>query len=274
MKVHKLYRYPVKSLGGQSVDSLQPEFRGFKDDRRWCFVDQRNNFMGQRRFVSLTHFRAEVHGDELRFYRVEDDTLVGAVAGARTGQKSSEVTVWDDTFNATLIEDEALATITETLGIPGGRLLYMGEDDRRPVDPRYAKTDEEVSFADGYPYLITTTGSLADLSARVEEALDERRFRPNIVVEHNVSFDEDNWKMLKIGSHDFRLPKPCARCIMITQHPDTGDRNPRVFAELAAYRKEGRKVLFGMNACWEGGEGLIRVGDVVRLSGEDTSAPV
>jgi hypothetical protein len=263
MKIVTLYRYPVKSLGGQSVEALQPEIRGFKDDRRWCFVDQRNNFMGQRRFVSLTHFRAEIHGDTLRFIRVEDDALVGAVAGARTGQRSNEVTVWDDTFHATLIEDEGLAAITETLGIPGARLLYMGEDNRRPVDPRYAKAGEEVSFADGYPYLVTTTGSLADLSARVEEELDERRFRPNIVVDHAVPFAEDEWTGLKIGTHHFRLPKPCARCIMVTQHPDTGDRNPRVLAELAAYRKEGRKVLFGMNACWEGGDGLVRRGDEV-----------
>lgn len=260
MHIHQLYRYPVKSLGGQAVEALQPEIRGFRDDRRWCFVDQRNNFMGQRRFVSLTHFRAEIHGDELRFIRIEDDALVGAVAGARTGQKSSAVTVWDDTFTATLIEDDGLAAITETLGIPGARLLYMGGEDRRPVDPRYAKAGEEVSFADGYPYLVTTTASLADLSARVGEQLDERRFRPNIIVDHDVPFAEDDWAALKIGTHAFRLPKPCARCIMITQDPDTGDRNPRVLAELAAYRKEGRKVLFGMNACWEGGEGLVRVG--------------
>lgn len=267
MHVHQLYRYPVKSLGGQSVAALQPDIRGFEDDRRWCFIDRRNNFMGQRRFVSLTHFRAEVHGDTLRFIRLEDDTVVGAVAGARRGEKQSEVTVWDDTFLATLITSDQLAQITETLGIPGARLVYMAAGDSRPVDARYAKPGEEVSFADGYPYLITTTASLADLSARVEEALDERRFRPNIVVHTDQAFAEDTWTQLRIGHHDFRLPKPCARCIMITQHPDTGDRNPRVLAELAAYRKVGRKVLFGMNACWEGGEGALRVGEAVEVVG-------
>lgn len=265
MQVSALYRYPVKSLGGQLVSSLRPEIRGFKDDRRWCFVDQRNNFMGQRRYVTLTHFRAEVAGDTLRFVRVADGELVGAVAGAREGQKRIEVTVWDDTFLATEIESENLAAITETLGIPGGRLVYMGEEDSRPVDPRFAKEGEEVSFADGYPYLITGTASLADLSAKVEESLDERRFRPNIVVTTTKPFVEDSWPALTIGEHQFRLPKPCARCIMVTQHPDTGDRNPRVFAELAAYRKEGRKVLFGMNACWEGGAGEIAIGDIVRV---------
>jgi len=266
MKITALYRYPVKSLGGQYAASLQPEIRGFQDDRRWCFVDQRNNFMGQRRFVSMTHFSAEIHGDKLRFIRLEDNEIVGEVAGAREGEGRCIVTVWDDTFPATLIEDPGLDAITEALGIPGARLVYMGDEDRRPVDPRYAKAGEEVSFADGYPYLVTTTASLDDLSRRVEEPLDERRFRPNIIVGTDQPYAEDDWAALRIGAHDFRLPKPCARCIMVTQHPDTGDRNPRVLSELAAYRKEGRKVLFGMNACWEGGDGLVSVGDAVSVT--------
>ncbi len=269
MFVSALYRYPVKSLGGQSVSSLRPEVRGFEDDRRWCFIDQRNNFMGQRRFVSLTHFRAEVGGDELRFLRVADGALVGAVAGARSGPRRVEVTVWEDTFWATEVEDAHLPAITETLGIPGARLVYMGAEDRRPVDPRYAQDGEEVSFADGYPYLITGTASLQDLGERVEEKLDERRFRPNIVVATTEPYCEDKWPGLTIGQHRFRLPKPCARCIMITQDPDTGDRNPRVLAELAAYRKEGRKILFGMNACWEGGTGLVEVGAPVSVPDQE-----
>mgnify|MGYP000105173872 CR=1 FL=1 len=139
----------------------------------------------------------------------------------------------------------------------------MGTEDRRQVDPRFAKPEEEVSFADGFPYLVTSTASLADLSERVGEDLDEQRFRPNIIVENETPFDEDNWAALKIGSHNFRLPKPCARCIMITQQPETGERNLRVLTELPAYRKVGNKVMFGMNACWEGGEGQVRVGDPV-----------
>ena len=263
MQVAALYRYPVKSLGGQSVDHLQPAVRGFVDDRRWCFIDRRNNFMGQRRYVSLARFRAEVDGDTLRFHEVETNALVGEVAGARTGTFGTAVTVWDDTFAATLIEFPGLDALTETLGIPGARLVYMDERASRPVDPRYARPAEEVSFADGYPYLITTTASLADLSEKVAEPLDERRFRPNIIVRTTAPFAEDDWSVLTIGNHRFRLPKPCARCIMITNDPDTGNRNPRVLAELAAYRKEGRKVLFGMNACWEGGEGAVGVGDSV-----------
>lgn len=284
MHIHQLYRYPVKSLGGQSVDRLRPEGRGFRDDRRWMFVDADGRFISCRSVTSLLCFAAEVHGDALRFVRIADGTLLGAVpssgttssgplsspgegavAGAREGKKSIEVTVWDDTFHATLIEDEAIPAIAAELGIPGARLVYMGAEDRRPVDPRFAKPGEEVSFADGFPYLITTTASLADLSQRVGEPLDERRFRPNIVVEANEPFAEDHWPALTIGQHHFRLPKPCARCSMITVAPETGEKNLRVLAELSAYRKTGNKVMFGMNACWEGGVGEVLVGDEVRV---------
>jgi hypothetical protein len=176
-----------------------------------------------------------------------------------------EVTVWDDTFHATLIDNELVPAIAIALGIPGARLVYMGENDRRPVDARFAKSGEEVSFADGFPYLITNTASLDDLSGRVEETLDERRFRPNIVVSTTSPWAEDDWTALQIGTHHFRLPKPCARCIMVTVAPETGEKNLRVLAELSAYRKIGNKVLFGMNACWEKGEGLLFVGDNVSV---------
>jgi uncharacterized protein YcbX len=266
MNVTSLYRYPVKSLGGQSVKSLTPEIRGFQDDRRWMFVDVNGKFISRREAPKMCLYNAEAHSEELRFVRIADSSILGAITGAREGKKSIDVTVWDDALTATLIEDDGISAIAAALGIPGARLVYMGINDSRPIDPRYAKPGEEVSFADGYPYLVTGTASLDDLSNRVGESLDERRFRPNIIVSTETAFEEDDWKALSIGQHQFRIPKPCARCIMITQEPDTGDRNLRVLAELSAYRKVGNKVMFGMNACWEGGDSTVSVGDSVIVS--------
>nr|WP_256534146.1 MOSC domain-containing protein [Lewinella sp. JB7] len=139
----------------------------------------------------------------------------------------------------------------------------MHEDVDRPVDPRYARNAERVSFADGYPYLITTTASLQDLSRHYGESLDPRRFRPNIIVETTEPYTEDHWSVIEVGNHAFYLPKPCARCVMITNDPDNGQRDPAVMRQLAAHRKVGNKVLFGMNAIWKGGAGDLRVGDMV-----------
>jgi uncharacterized protein YcbX len=272
MRVRTLYRYPVKSLGGASVSELTPSLRGFVDDRRWMLIDERGRFISQRSLPGLARFRARLDGVDTLVFETVNGEVLGEVAGARpSGEGNVTVTVWDDTFPARLVEHPDIPAIARKLGLPGARLVYMNEEVRRPVDERYAKVGEEVSFADGYPYLITTTASLDDLSEKAEEALDERRFRPNIIVETETPFEEDHWRQLNIGNHHFRVPKPCARCIMVTHEPDTGDRNPRVLAELAAYRKEGPKILFGMNACWEGGEGDIRVGDMVVETSPATS---
>ena len=268
MKVTELHRYPVKSLGGQSVNSLIPKARGFQDDRRWMFTDASGRFISQRSHVQLAQFSAEAAGDVLTFRKIATGEVVGEVAGARQGGKKSKVVVWDDTFAATEIAGaKALRDLTRQLGILDARLFYMAPEDDRPVDPNYATAEERVSFADGFPYLITTTASLQDLSTKLGTGgLAQSRFRPNIVVATASPWEEDQWTGLAIGEHKFRTPKPCGRCIMITHEPGTGKRDLSVLTALAGYRKVGGKILFGMNACWEGGKGLVSVGDEVVIS--------
>ena len=265
MKVTELHRYPVKSLGGQSVSALKPEPRGFQDDRRWMFADASGRFISQRSNAQLAKFSAEVTGDVLTFRNIATGQVVGEVAGARQGRKKSKVVVWDDTFDATEIASvQELRDLTRQLGILDARLFYMAPENDRPVDPNYATPEEQVSFADGFPYLITTTASLEDLTTKLgTRDLAQNRFRPNIVVETDEPWTEDNWTNLQIGQHNFRTPKPCGRCIMITHEPGTGERDLRVLSTLASYRKVGNKILFGMNACWEGGAGDLQVGDSV-----------
>ena len=266
MHVHALYRYPVKGLNGQSLPALHPAPRGFRDDRRWMFVDATGHFYSQRGNRQLARFRAEVMGEEgLRFVRVADGAVVGEVAAARpTAPPDAGVTVWDDRFGATVVPLPD-ARLTAALGLPPDtRLVYMAADSHRPVDPRYAtRPDEEVSFADGYPYLFTTRASLAALAARLgRDDLDERRFRPNVVLaDTGAPFAEDHWRALRIGAHDFALVKPCARCTVITHDPDTGAADPTVLRTLTDFRRVGNKVLFGMNAVWRGGHATpLRVG--------------
>ncbi len=263
--VRALYRYPVKSLGGETLTEALPEGRGLADDRRWMLIDAEGQFISQRNHPPLAQFRAEIVGlHSLRIVRIADEQVIADIHHARpTAAPIIPVTVWDDTFDANLVPTNK--GFGRKLGIPGARLVYMNAQAARPVDPRYASREETVSFADGYPYLITTTASLDDLSARHGEALDVRRFRPNIVIQTDRPFAEDRWRELTIGDHRFTLPKPCARCIMVTHAPATGERDLSVLTHLSHYRKRENKVLFGVNALWSGGSGMIGVGATVRL---------
>lgn len=263
MKIKELWVYPVKSLAGNAVTSAHLSARGFVDDRRWMLIDENGRFISQREYAHLARWRARVVVDDLVLEHLDSgEELRIKQARADEGPRV-EVKVWDDQFTARLVESVSAEELHTALGIPC-RLVYMSEDSNRPLDPRYAQGDERVSFADGYPYLVANQASLEALAAQVGEELSMRRFRPNIVLEGAPAFAEDQWQTLQIGAANFRLPKPCARCIIITIDPDTTQKNPSVFRSLAEMHSQDKKVIFGMNACWDGkDDAVLQVGEEV-----------
>jgi len=268
MRIQALYRYPVKSLGGESLAAAEPLERGLRDDRRWMFVSG-SQFITQRTCRRLAKYRAQTEGLKgLAFFRIADGALIAQLDDARPAHvPGHRVQLWDDTFDAALVDDPSLQALTIELGIPGAQLVYMNEQTNRPVDPRYAKAHEKVSFADGYPFLITSDASLAAVERTYGGSLDMRRFRPNIVVaDVERAFDEDEWADFTIGGCTFYNAKPCARCGVITHHPDTGAVDRAVQRALSSIRRTaGGKILFGINCCLSSGDGKIRLGDELRL---------
>jgi len=52
MNVSQLYIYPIKSLGGVSISSVNITDRGFEHDRRWMLIDTNNRFISQREIAN------------------------------------------------------------------------------------------------------------------------------------------------------------------------------------------------------------------------------
>ena len=121
-----------------------------------------------------------------------------------------------------------------------------------------------MSFADGYPLLLTSEASLADLNRRMDRALPMDRFRANLVIDGEVPFAEDEWARIRVGSTKFRVVKPCARCVVTTTDQRTGARGPEPLRTLASFRNAGGKVLFGENLIHDG-PGPVRLGDPVEV---------
>ena len=146
----------------------------------------------------------------------------------------------------------------------------MPESTRRNSNPRYAGYDKRVGFADGYAYLVTTEGSLADLNAKLvgkgHPALPMNRFRPNLVISGTPPFAEDGWKTLRIGEAVLQAAKPCGRCQVTMTDQSTGEvRGPEPLATLSAYR-DSREFgqMFGMNFVTLA-TGRIEVGQAVTV---------
>ena len=261
MHVTALYRYPVKSLQGAAVDSAQVEPIGLAGDRRWMVIDAAGRFVTRRERpqMALVHAAPAEGGLLLRH---GDDALHVSFPDAEAS--APEVTIWRDHVPARLGSAEAGAMLSAAIGVDV-RLVYLDDPAARPVDLAYGDAGDRVSFADGFPVLLTSEESLSDLNARLDEPVSMRRFRPNIVISGMAPWDEDMLRRVRIGETVFRVVKPCSRCVMVTQDPDSGEiRNGN--EPLTTLRKMGRMakggVMFGQNLVPDR-LGTIRVGDDV-----------
>jgi uncharacterized protein YcbX len=134
----------------------------------------------------------------------------------------------------------------------------------RPIKSRYQVNNEQVSFADGFPFLLISDASLADLNQRLEQPVPMNRFRPNLVVSGCEAFAEDGWQSIRIGSIGFRVVKPCDRCVITTVDQTQGIRGKEPLLTLAQYRRWDGKIWFGQNLIHEQ-LGMLKVGDSVEI---------
>ncbi|MFZ5956136.1 MOSC domain-containing protein [Pseudomonas knackmussii] len=261
-----LYRYPLKSGQVEPLDNIRLDALGLEGDRRWMVVEEANGrFLTQRLLPQMG--RIEARWEEgfgalrLRAPGMEDlSVVVPATDDALRG-----VTIWRDILQVPDAGDAAADWLSRFLGRPC-RLVMIPEQRARQVDTAYADVGEKVHFADGFPLLLIGQGSLDDLSARVGRPLDMLRFRPNLVVEGAAAFAEDNWKRIRIGEVEFRVAKPCSRCILTTIDPHTGERDAQrePLATLMQYRNVDGEAMFGQNLIAEG-RGELRLGMPVEI---------
>jgi len=140
----------------------------------------------------------------------------------------------------------------------------MPEESLRPVDPDYAREGDIVSFADAFPLLLISQPSLDDLNSRLVVPVPMNRFRPNIVVSGCGAYDEDKWKIIRVGGTFFHVKKPCSRCVTTTIDQTTGVQGKEPLATLSKYRNIDGEVFFGQNIIPEG-LGVLHIGDLVEV---------
>src|ERR1700733_6408056 len=177
---------------------------------------------------------------------------------------SRTVTIWNDTCEA-IDEGDEVAEWLSAYMKTSCRLVRMADEFVRSVDDRYAEAEDQVGFADAFPFLLISTESLEDLNSRLDESLPMNRFRPNIVVSGcSSSFAEDTWRQTRIGNCEFNVVKPCDRCVITTTDQETGKRGQEPLRTLAKYRNRDNKVLFGQNLIPRT-TGRIGLGDQVEV---------
>lgn len=245
--------YPIKSIAGLRLNRANLDKKGFENDRRWMLVDQNGLFLSQRKDTALTRVVLEM-GSEGQSLVLKDrlEVVDPIVLPLQAPSKSSgmKVQVWDDFCTALRAGQTYDDWFSAVIG-KACHLVYMPDNWHRQVDLRYAQSSDQVSFADGFPFLLASQDSLADLNQRMDDPIEMIRFRPNLIISGNGAWTEDQWKSFSIGDQTFRSLKPCARCVLLTVNPETGMKGSEPLQTLSTFRKRNNKIFFGMNACWD-----------------------
>lgn len=223
--VADLLRYPVKSFGGERLRRVFIGPYGIAGDRRLALIGEDGAVVSARRATALLSYGARFPDHE-------------ALSDVRVTTPDGREFAADDALLAGVLSGDI------------GREVRMAQG--------------AVGVFDAAPIHIVTDASLRQMDRWVDDELDARRFRPNVVVElESVEpFAEAQWigRRLRLGVVEVEVVSPTERCVVTTVDPDTGERDRRVQTVLATEREN----LFGVYAA-VAGPGWIHVGDPVAL---------
>ena len=258
--------YPVKSLAGISVSRWPVTKTGLQYDRKWMLIDHAGQFLSQRKLPQMALIKTALTGSHLTLSASGMEDL--SLPLTPTDGDIISSTIWHDQCEARSTSQEADQWLSHFLN-QDCRLVYQADEMIRQVDPDYGRHTDNVAFSDGFPFLIISENSLVSLNREMQLNLPMTRFRPNLVISGCPGYAEDSWREISIGTIDFRLPKPCSRCVIPTIDPETAQTGKEPLRTLNRTRKWQNNVYFGQNAL-HNQSGTLTVGDalLVKVTGE------
>jgi uncharacterized protein YcbX len=224
--VESIWRYPVKSLGGERLTGVDVDARGLAGDRWWAVRDADGKFgSGKttrrfRRMAGLLRLSAR-------------DT--GGVPEVR-GPDGEPVPDVDAFLRA-----------------------HLGRDDVRLA------AEGAVSHFDELPVSVLATATLDWARAAVPSVTDERRFRPNLVIRTPAGappFTEDSWlgRTATVGGVCLGFVRASVRCVMVNEAQPGLEHDAAILRTIARCHDTTLAALATVTR-----PGHVRLGDAVLL---------
>lgn len=261
-KLSHINVFPVKSVGGITMSQAWVEKQGLSFDRRFMLAYPDGGMVTARRHPQMVTVRSALLPDGLIFSAPNLVARPLTIRYQELDYNEVSTNVWKDTFTAYSTNEQANQWFSEVVGQPV-QLLFTGEQSQRFRQ----KIGHNVSFADGYPLLVISQGSLDELNRRSSDIHDMTQFRTNLVVASTTPFIEDSWKRIRIGDVEFLSVKPCERCVMTTVDTKNGQfrASKEPLKTLLSFRENANGgVDFGQNLVALN-EGMISLDDEIEV---------
>lgn len=251
--VSSLYHYPIKSLPGFATDALSFTAEAVEGDRKYLLVSTTKNVMlTQRGHPQLALLKLAYDGDDgLKITAPTGDGNPAEVTldlAKPASGPATEISLWKDRVQVASVDAAVDAFFSDYLGEP----VMLATN-----APGFTRTRHKdvgsfsLGMADGYPLLIISEASLADLNSRLDNPVVMARFRPNVVVSGCEAFAEDSWQQFSIGETRFQNAGTCERCVLINVDPATAETSKEPFKTLVSYRRVDGEARFGINAVYD-----------------------
>ena len=271
--VASLSYYPIKSCAPVQAEFAEVTELGLKYDREWMLVGGRGQFLSQRTMPELALVKTAVDDGNLHITAPGMGTLKITLADDRSSDEIA-VDLFKKPGSGMNAGTEAENYFTDYLG-KSARLIRVRKTRTVRPECQVDGATTQTGFADGFPILLCSINSLADLNTNLEAPITMDRFRPNIVVNGAEPYEEDYWRTLRIGDLTSYIVRACARCPVPNINQQKGNL-PKERPVTEALRKsrsgidpisESSGVFFGQNLIHVFKPGtIIRIGDIVDIT--------
>jgi uncharacterized protein len=233
--VASLWRYPVKSMAGEELDSVNVTARGLRGDRAYALVDTaRKKVATARKFVDLLKCRARFitpPGTDDRAPAVQITLPDGSVVDSGQPDRDAKLKA---AFGPQL---SLVSTAPDGLMLEFAAGTLGGKHAGTTALAVSSAAPPGTLFDYASVHIITTATLQRFKEAYPEGQITIQRFRPNIVVDSpdETGFVENSWpgRTLTLGTElVLRVSIPCPRCVMTTLPQADLPHDPRILRTL------------------------------------------
>jgi len=222
LRVAELWRYPVKSLLGERLPTLDFVGDGVDGDRIWGIRDQHDGrILTARREPRLLFASSRIDAGNLPVITLPNGEQLSG-PGAATDEALSD---W-------LGKPVALVAATESDASRAEYFADATDDTSQAIE----WTMPEGRFVDAFAVLVMTTAGLRGAATAYSAGTwDVRRFRPNVLIElAGQGWLEDAWegRCLRAGSTRLVPRRRCIRCTMVNRAQPGLDRDVNIYRTL------------------------------------------
>lgn len=236
--VQSIWRYPVKSMAGEQLESVRVSPKGVVGDRVYAFVNEESNRTAVVRKWAENFLNYHPHF-------VSEPTADAEVPLLQITMPSGETLTSDTPLLEERISELFERKLKLMSSAPAGVLIEvpagtLGGSMSGVTEFPLGGGATPGAFVDyGSLHLIASSTMDHFQKAYPQGRFDVRRFRPNIVIQTQAdALTENTWvgRTLAIGNElVLRVTIPCPRCISVTLAQDDLPRDPGILRAIAEH---------------------------------------